>query len=228
MTGLTQQLPLDLGPAPDPSFQRFLPDGNEALLAHLLALEPGQPPTLVWGPAGAGKTHLLHALARQAQDRGAVVAAFSAQTPAPWALPPAAQWVLMDDVHLLDASQQHAAFAVFIDAVGQGATVVASSACPPVDLNLRDDLRTRLGWGLTFALNPLPEDALRRLLAQEAHHRGLRLPAELLNYVLQRFERHPGSLMRLLEQLDHTALRLQRAPTVPLLRQMLNDESHPV
>jgi DnaA family protein len=228
VSGVAQQLPLDLGPAPDPSFERFVPDGNEVLLAHVRALTPGEPPTLLWGPSGAGKTHLLHALAQQAQAAGAVVAAFTGLTPAPWALPVTAQWVLMDDVHRLDESQQHAAFAVFIEAVGQGATVVATSACPPVDLALRDDLRTRLGWGATFALNPLPDAALRRLLQQEAHRRGLRLPPELLDYVLLRFERHPGSLMRLLEQLDHTALRLQRAPTVPLLRQMLNDESHSV
>jgi DnaA family protein len=75
---------------------------------------------------------------------------------------------------------------------------------------------------------PLPDEALRQLLTQEAQRRGLRLPPELLDYVLLRFERHPGSLMRLLEQLDLYALRLQRAPTVPLLRQMLNDEPHPV
>jgi len=223
-----QQVPLDLGPAPDPSFERFVAAGNEVLLAHLQALSPAEAPTLIWGPAGAGKTHLLHALAQRHQAGGAVVAAFGAGVPDPWEVPPTAQWVLIDDAHRLDSAQQHAAFAAFIEAVGQGATVVATSQLPPADLPLRDDLRTRLAWGSTFALLPLPDAALRQLLTQEAQRRGLRLPPELLDYVLLRFERHPGSLMRLLEQLDLYALRLQRAPTVPLLRQMLSDEPHPV
>lgn len=228
MSAAPQQVPLDLGPAPDPSFERFVAIGNELLLAHLQALAPGDAPTLVWGPPGAGKTHLLHAVAQRQQAVGAVVAAFSAATPAPWEVPPTAQWVLIDDAHRLDGDQQHAAFAAFIEAVGQGATVVATSEVPPVDLPLRDDLRTRLAWGSTFALAPLGDEALRQLLSQEAQHRGLRLPPELLDYVLLRFARHPGSLVRLLERLDLYALRLQRAPTVPLLRQMLNDEPHPV
>lgn len=221
-----QQVPLDLGPAPDPSFDRFVATGNEALLAHLQALTPGEAPTLVWGPPGAGKTHLLHALAQRQQAMGAVVAAFGAGTPAPWDIPATAQWVLIDDAHRLDTGQQHAAFAAFIEAVGQGATVVATSEVPPVDLPLRDDLRTRLGWGSTYALAPLSDEALRQLLAQEAQRRGLRLATDLLDYVLLRFARNPGDLVRLLERLDLYALRLQRAPTVPLLRQMLSDEPH--
>lgn len=225
---MPQQVPLDLGPAPDPSFERFVAAGNELLLAHLQALTPGEAPTLIWGPSGAGKTHLLHAVAQRQQALGAVVAAFGASTPVPWEVPANAQWVLIDDAHRLDGDQQHAAFAAFIEAVGQGATVVATSELPPVDLPLRDDLRTRLAWGSTFALAPLADEALRHLLLQEARHRGLRLPAELLDYVLLRFERHPGALVQLLERLDVYALRLQRAPTVPLLRQMLNDEPHPV
>ena len=144
MSAAPQQVPLDLGPAPDPSFERFVAIGNELLLAHLQALAPGDAPTLVWGPPGAGKTHLLHAVAQRQQAVGAVVAAFSAATPAPWEVPPTAQWVLIDDAHRLDGDQQHAAFAAFIEAVGQGATVVATSEVPPVDLPLRDDLRTRL------------------------------------------------------------------------------------
>lgn len=223
-----QQLPLDLGPPPDPGFGRFVATGNELLLAHLLALHPGAAPTLVTGPTGAGKTHLLHALAQTWQARGAVVMAVDAGSAVPWQVPPTAQLVLMDDVQALDEAQQHAAFSTFIEAVGQGAAVVAASQLPAVDLALRDDLRTRLAWGPSFALQPLCDAGLRQLLSQEAHARGLSLPPELLDYVLLRFERRPASLVRLLAQLDRYALRLKRAPTVPLLRQMLNDEPHAV
>jgi len=220
-------MPLDLGPEPDHSFARFVPGANSALLAHLRALVPGEPPTLIWGGPGSGKTHLLHALARAWREQGFGVVAFDGASGSHWELPVHTRLVLIDDADRLDDAQQHAAFAAFIDAVGQGAAVVAASRLPAVDMAVREDLRTRLGWGPSFALQPLDEGALRELLVQEGLRRGLALPPELLDYLLLRFARDPAHLIPLLERLDHYALRLKRAPTVPLLRQMLN-ESDPV
>jgi DnaA-homolog protein len=222
-----QQLTLDLGPEPDHRFERFVVGANAALLAHLRALQPGDAPTLIWGAAGSGKTHLLHALAQAWREAGAVVLSFDAQTRAPWQVPAAARLMLIDDCEQLDADQQQAAFGAFIEAVGQGATVVAASRVPAVDLQLRDDLRTRLAWGPSFALQALDEAALRQLLLQEGLRRGLQLPEELLDYLLLRFARDSGFLVPLLARLDDYAMRTKRAPTVPLLRQMLN-ESHAV
>ena len=64
-------------------------------------------------------------------------------------------WLVIDDAHALDAAQQQAAFALFVDATTRGAGVVAAGSVPPVDLDVREDLRTRLGWGHVFALAPL-------------------------------------------------------------------------
>lgn len=220
-------MPLDLGPEPDYSFARFVPGANTALLAHLRGLVPGEPPTLIWGAPGSGKTHLLQALARAWREQGLGVVTFDGSSGSRWELPAHTRLVLIDDADRLDAAEQHAAFAAFIEAVGQGASVVAASRVPAVDLAVREDLRTRLGWGASFALQPLDEGALRELLLQEGQRRGLALPAELLDYLLLRFARDPAHLIPLLERLDLYALRLKRAPTVPLLRQMLN-ESDPV
>ncbi|MFN7693265.1 MAG: HdaA/DnaA family protein [Burkholderiales bacterium] len=222
------QLTLDLGPEPDQRFERFVPGDNGAVLAHLQALQPGDPPSLIWGGEGVGKSHLLAALAQAWRSRGAVVQAFDATTRPPWKLTAPARLVLFDDVHALDPDQQHAAFLAFIEAVGQGAAVVATSRVPAVDLPLRDDLRTRLAWGPSFGLMPLDEAGLRQLLRQEGLHRGLQLPDELIDYLLLRFARDSGFLVPLLTRLDDYALRTKRAPTVPLLRQMLNEEPHPV
>jgi DnaA-homolog protein len=222
------QLTLDLGPEPDQRFERFVPGPNVALLAHLHALQPGDAPTLISGAAGSGKSHLLAALAQAWRSRGAVVQAFDSSTRPPWEISGQARLVLLDDVQALDTEQQRAAFAAFIEAVGQGTVVVAASRVPAVDLPLRDDLRTRLAWGPSFALAPLSESGLRQLLLQEGLHRGLQLPEELIDYLLLRFARDSGFLVPLLTRLDDYALRTKRAPTVPLLRQMLNEEPHPV
>lgn len=223
-----RQYPLDLEPAPDHRFERFVTGANAALLAHLQGLQPGEAPTLVSGPPASGKTHLLRALAAQWQARGQLVQAFDAATRPPWTLLPAARLVLLDEVERLDADQQQAAFSLFIEAVGQGASVVAASRVPAADLHLRDDLRTRLAWGPGFALQPLPEAELRQLLRMEAQRRGLQLGDELLDYLLLRFARDATCLVPLLRRLDDYAMRTQRALTVPLLRDMLNEEAHPV
>ena len=95
---------------------------------------------------------------------------------------------------------------------------------PPVDLALREDLRTRLGWGPTFALQPLSEFEVRAVLRREADRRGIALSDDVMDYLLTRYERDLKHLMRLLDGLDEFALASKRAVTVPLLRQMLLDQ----
>lgn len=219
-----RQFTLDLGPEPDQRFERFIEGANGLLLAHLLELLPGDAPTLLSGAAGSGKTHLLRALGALWQAQGLVVQAFDAATMAPWTLSAQARLVLLDDVDRFDADQQQAAFGLFIEAVGQGAAVVAASRLPAAELSLREDLRTRLAWGPGFALQPLGDAALRQLLRDEGAHRGLLLPDELLDHLLLRFERDTNHLLPLLQQLDRYAMRTKRAPSVPLLREMLMNE----
>jgi DnaA family protein len=70
----------------------------------------------------------------------------------------------------------------------------------------------------------LGDAALRQLLRDEGAHRGLLLPDELLDHLLLRFERDTNHLLPLLQQLDRYAMRTKRAPSVPLLREMLMNE----
>ena len=98
-----------------------------------------------------------------------------------------------------------------------------SGSLPPADLPLRDDLRSRLGWGHVFQLHALDEAARRAVLRQEADARGIFLGDEVMDYMLSRFSRDLGSLMQLLNQLDAYALQAQRAITIPLLKAMLEE-----
>ncbi|WP_308194075.1 DnaA regulatory inactivator Hda [Pelomonas sp. CA6] len=218
---------MSLGPEPDYTFANFLPGQNAGLLAHLDALRMSAPPVFVWGGPGSGKTHLLRALAERWQSGGAQVGWYDAQTPLPWELPAQPSLLLMDDCEQFDPGQQHAAFALFVEAATQGLAVVASGSAPPVDLALREDLRTRLAWGPTFALQPLAEHEVRAVLRREADRRGIALSDEVMDYLLTRFARDLKHLMRLLDQLDEFALASKRAVTVPLLRQMLSDAQSP-
>ncbi|HEY1089974.1 MAG TPA: DnaA regulatory inactivator Hda [Burkholderiaceae bacterium] len=218
-----KQIPLAIGPAPEFTFANFLPGSNNALLAHLAQLAPGSAPVFIWGPPGSGKTHCLRALAEDWQVGGRQVAWYDAATSLPWELPSQPSLLLLDDSHAFDPLQQHAAFALFVEAATLGIAVVASGSAPPTDLALREDLRTRLGWGPTFALQPLSEAETRAALRREADRRGIFLSDEVIDYLLNRFARDLKSLMFLLDRLDEFSLAAKRSVTIPLLRQMLEE-----
>ena len=220
-----KQIPLAIGPAPLFTFENFLPGANAAALAHVQSLKPGAPPVFLWGPAGSGKTHVLRALADDWQAAGAQVGWYDAATVLPWELPNQPSLLLMDNADQFDAGQQHAAFTLFVEAATHGLALVATGHLPPVDLALREDFRTRLGWGPTFALQPLSEPEMRAALRREADRRGILLGDEVIDYLLNRFARDLTHLMRLLDRLDEFALAAKRQVSVSLLRQMLADES---
>jgi DnaA family protein len=102
---------------------------------------------------------------------------------------------------------------------------LAAGRQPPVDLPLRDDLRTRLGWGHIFALQPLGEAETRSALRREADRRGIFLSDDVMDYLLTRFTRNLGHLMALLDRLDEFALSEHRGVTVPLLKKMLAEDA---
>lgn len=229
-----EQLVLDLGMAPRATLARFVVGANAAALAHLQVLcrADAAPavPSYLWGASGAGKTHLLTAVAAELDRRGRAVAWLDSRgVIGEAAFDSAWDAVLMDDVHLYDARRQHVAFNWFINAFappdGRPRLVLAAGALPPADLPLRADLRTRLGWGQVYELHLLTDSERAAALQQAAAARGLRLPAEVTRYLLTHFARDLGSLMALLDRLDRYALQTQRGITVPLLKHMLQEQA---
>ena len=220
-----RQIPLAIGAEAPRTFDNFLPGANAPAVAHLAALASSSAPVYLWGPSGSGKTHLLHASARHFQQEGGRVGWFSAADPTPWALDEHWALIVLDVCESLDADQQRAAFALFVEASTHPVPIIAAGSVPPVDLPLRDDLRSRLGWGHVFALQPLAEPEVRAALRREADRRGVFLSDEVMDYLLTRFARDLKHLMRQFDRLDEFALANKRAITVPLLKQMLADEA---
>jgi DnaA family protein len=231
MTGM-KQIALDIGLASAPSFANFFAGPNEAALRHL-ELWVSSPlrspvPTYLWGEAGSGKSHLLKAAVEALREQGARVGWMDASTLQPPEFNEAWAAVILDECHLYTAAQQQAAFNWFVNAIsppdGQPRCVLAAGNLPPADLVLREDLRTRLGWGHIFELRSLTEPERRAVLRREADARGMFLSDEVMDFMLTRFSRDLGSLMQLLDQLDGYALQTQRAITIPLIKAMLENK----
>lgn len=222
-----KQIPLAIAFDTVRSFESFLSSSSQLTVQQFRNHLPSTTPMYVWGPSGSGKTHLLQALVQQQQLRGARVGWFDARTLLPWTHDEAWALVVLDDCQAFNANQQQAAFALFVEAASHGTAVVAAGRLPPVDLPLRDDLRTRLGWGLVLALQALSEAESRAALRREADRRGLFLSDEVMDYLLTRFERDLKNLMALFDRLDEFAWVNKRAITLPALKQMLVESTPP-
>lgn len=226
-----KQIALDIGLSTGPSLDNFFAGPNAAAIEHLKlwAHSPTRSPvpTYIWGGSSSGKSHLLKAVAQALREHGAQVGWLDASMLAPPAFNDAWVAVLMDDVHLYTADQQHAAFNWFVNAMtpntGVQRWVLAAGETPPADLKLREDLRTRLGWGHVYALQALSEPERRAVLRKEADARGVFLSDEVMDFMLNRFSRDLGSLMELLDAMDGYALQSKKAITVPLIKAMMNE-----
>ena len=224
-----RQLTLDLGQPKPQTLENFVV-GQNAELAQLLHFfanrESGTPRerfVYLWGEPGAGKTHLLRALADSPRARYIPAGADDDQ----YLAGPDADLYLMDDCELLSPDAQIAAFSLYNQVKENGGLLVAAGDKPPAGLELREDLRTRLGWGLIYQVHGLTDEEKIEALTQAAQARGISLSPGVLPYLITHFRRDMRSLSAMLDALDQYSLETQRPITLPLLRSLLQIEGEP-
>ncbi len=218
-----RQLLLDWGAARPQTLDNFVEGRNAELLSLLRLIAERKASSLdqrfvtLWGHAGAGKSHLLQALAttpgallltNQSASRDFL---WSADRPL----------YLLDDVDELAPHRQQAAFALFNQVRDAGGVMVVATRKPPAQLSLREDLRTRLAWGLVYPVHGLSDEEKIDALSKSARARGLSLSPGVLPYLLTHFRRDMQSLSAMLDALDRYSLETQRPITMPLLRELL-------
>jgi DnaA family protein len=226
-----RQLLLEWGAARPQTLDNFVIGSNLELAALIKLIARRAVSTLdqkfvtIWGEAGAGKSHLLHALAGTANARYLCADASDDQ----FAWSPATDLYVLDDCDALPPQTQIAAFALYNQVREQGGILIATASKPPALLTLREDLRTRLGWGLIYQLHGLSDEEKMDALTQSAQARGLSLSAGVIPYLLTHFRRDMQSLSTMLDALDRYSLETQRPITMPLLRELLQlgENDHP-
>ncbi|HMX16070.1 MAG TPA: DnaA regulatory inactivator Hda [Rhodocyclaceae bacterium] len=216
------QLLLDLKPEQTPALDNFVAGANEELVNRLrLLAHPGCFDAIyLWGPPGSGRSHLLEATALLAAARRPVCHLPAAAIGAELAVAPGSLLVI-DDVAELGTEAQVALFRTFNAARIAGLAFLIAGPAPVLRLDLREDLRTRIGQCLIYEVKPLSDDEKAAALRRHALLRGMQVDDGLLAYLLRHGRRDLPSLMGVLDALDQATLQQKRPATLPLLKEVL-------
>jgi DnaA family protein len=221
-----QQLILEWAREAAPGFDNFLVGSNAEAIAHLHALAAGklkETSVLLWGAPGSGKSHLLAAVLDQARagNRSAMAVRLEDE---PLCGGAAGALYAIDDVDTLSATAQARLFTLYNACRDAGAQLLLSARVPSAQAPLRDDLRTRVGWGLVLELKALSDADKPVALAAYARQQGFHLTNEVIDFLLTRGRRDMGALLSTLRALDRYSLSTKRPVTIPLVKELLQPD----
>ena len=194
-----KQLLLDIQPPAPQTLDNFIVGQNaEAIHSIKQALTGAVEARFIyfWGISGSGKSHLLNACK-------------------------AANITVVDDVHLLNNDDQITLFNAYNHIKETGGALITAGLHAPKQMGLRDDLSTRLAWGLVYQLQPLTDEEKTQALKTHALARGMKLPDEVVDYCLRYLRRDLPTLMAVLDALDVWSLTEKKPVTVPMLKKLL-------
>lgn len=226
-----KQLVLNLCAEQAQTFEHFVVGQNAELVHRLHAIASGEAVDAIqdhfvymWGGSAAGKSHLLHAVQSATQPGCSRFITVKSGLDA-FEYSPQIAYYLLDDCDRLSAPAQIAAFNLFNQIREQGGYLISTGALPPAQLALREDLRTRLGWGLIYQIVELTDEEKIAALSQIADTRGMTLPQGILPYLLTHYRRDMPSLSYFLDDLDRYSLETKRPVTMHLVRDLLQQQA---
>ncbi|HSD60618.1 MAG TPA: DnaA regulatory inactivator Hda [Burkholderiales bacterium] len=220
------QLLLDIAPDARPTLDGFVPGRNVELLAALRGILAGTERErflYLWGAEGCGRTHLMQAMVEGFRERQ--LSAAWVQPAQSGEIPPGLEsldCVALDDVERLGAEGQVALFHLFnrLRDSGRGVLLAGGSAAPS-RTGLREDLATRLAWGLVYQVHGLSDEEKAQALERHAAARGFALPREVTDWLLRHGRRDLPWLVAVVDALDRHSLQVKRPVTLPLLREIV-------
>lgn len=213
----------DFPVTPSFGFDSFVTcDGNAAALRFAMRIaDPADPEKLLYlhGPSGSGKTHLLKSIAtdrmpylslREPPEPDRLVCLFSG-----------AVGLVIDDLHETpdDPGLRAALWQLFNEYHTSGRTIAMAGLHPPRELAALDEhLTSRLLWGLVARLDTSDDRSRRMILKKVAEDRQIRIPDDVVDYILATTSREVGDLIASFNQLYRYSMTEKRRITLPLAR----------
>jgi len=189
--------------------------------AEGVALNPGHSynPLFIYGRAGLGKTHLLHAIGRVASANNIQVICVSAEhftndfvnsirekkTGDFRNKYRSAGMLLVDDIHFISGKEQteECFFHTFNELHNANHQIVITSDLPPKSIpRLEERLCSRFEWGLIVDIQPPEFETRLAILQAKAEQRGVNITLDVLEFIarqlLQNIRELEGSLNRVI------------------------------
>ncbi len=203
----TEQLLLNLIEPEAPSLENFRAGENAELVTALTQCRAGVGPQFIyiWGAHGSGRSHLLRALTPTQRFR---VPEFDERV----------QLYTVDNIEKLDKEDLEKLFHL-MNAVRlhPQSRLVTAGLVPVSELNVREDVATRLRWGLTYRLRYLGGDEAGDEFLRLAKERGIALDESHVKWIKAHCPRDMRGLRMFLDTIDERAMREQKRITVAFL-----------
>jgi chromosomal replication initiator protein len=230
---------------PNYVFDSFIEGGGNHLAraaAWAVAQNPGHSynPLFIYGGAGLGKTHLLHAVGHAATARHINTICTSAEQFTNEFVTALRErsteefrnkyrsigLLLVDDIHFISGKEQteESFFHTFNELHNTNRQIVITSDRPPKSMpRLAERLRSRFEWGLIVDIQP-PDLATRlAILQSKAHQHNISVGPEVLDFIARHAQRNVRELEGLLNRVTAFAKLTGAVPTPELAAKAIKD-----
>jgi len=225
------QIPLELKLPVKAELDDFIADNQREIVKAIKNLldADGHQFLYLRGGQATGKTHLLSAVCQLAETQHSQAIylpldQFTQISPDMCEGLEAADVICIDNIDRIagNTDWEQAIFHLYNRVRDAGGKLLISSNQSPAQIPiLLADLKSRLAWGVTVALQPLTDVQKQMLLQQRAHQLGMQLPDETVSYLLSHHSRTLPDLLHTLDKLERASLAAQRKLTVPFVKEVL-------
>ena len=194
-----EQLTLDILKPPPKSFDNFYSDKNEETVTQLKIFDSELNDIshiYLWGEEGSGKSHLLSSFRNK-------------------------NILLQEDIQFLNESEQIQLFNKINEVRSNNKKLIMTGNLSPKELNIREDLRSRIQWGLVLRLVQLTDEEKKLVIYNQSIERGLKIDKKVIDFCLTHLKRDMHTLLNTLEALDNWSLKTNRAITIPLIKELI-------
>lgn len=207
------------------NFESFVPcEGNAAALKFALRIadsSDSESLLYLYGPSGSGKTHLLQSIAgsrfpylslRQPFTKEHLISTFSS-----------VDGLVVDDLQAMpdNSDLRLSLWQLFNEFHTSGRTIAMAGTLPPRDLtNIDEHLSSRLLWGLVARLDTSDDSSRRMIIKKVADDHQIRIPDEVVEYILATTSREVGALITAFHNLYRFSMAEKRRITLPLAREV--------
>ena len=225
-----RQLTLNVQLRDDSTLENFLTDPSGDTVVRAVQTQmaaDGEPIIYLFGPGGAGKSHLLQAACHLAGNGALYLPLAELTSYSPQEVLQGIEdmsLVCLDDLDAVLGNEdwELALFDFYNRARQTGCRLLLSADAAPralaVDL---PDLRSRLAWGVVFQMAVGSDEFKQQILSFRAARRGLQMPPEVASYIVTRAPRSLARLLALLDQLDAASLAEKRSLSIPFVKAQL-------